>query len=829
MTKPIHICVCAFAMATSWNALAFEAQTHNRISAAAATLAINAPTLQRIGRLPIGFFQEMPSSNEVDVAKEFSDVQPVCRHGGPFSASDLVACGAMFEDFYILYRPLNHFLDPQHPDANGLGAPLLSLVLQLPDGGVPPTQVFYSAAEWALQDHPDKWPIDQQLYSYRDAEDYLWKALTYRDGSSHAVSRDTREQAWGLTFQSLGQVIHLLQDMASPQHTRAEWHYDKYDVGTITQISRYEQRALVRQLADWIGQCLVVTSGPACNYYSPVPIVPVYPTFATHFQSPRAFWESTDLTGLAQVTSRSFPSNLRNFREDRPDHFIAAADFPYPIPGGISDVAVTDLVATIPDGTPPFLESICGVRGINCKMRMIGAQISDPLGFGAAYNDRASSESIFDQDLKRLKLDAIVYDPMTGNNFESRTFSTPTINRFNIDKAYSLLIPRAVSYSAGLLNFFFRGEIGIEAPADGIYAIADGGGFTPSHPTDVDGGYRGFRSVRARLTNATPSPDGSPAQTMTNGKLWAILRFQRNKCFTDDFVGMSDAPAPLDKCLDPIEEIVISDPIDRTGVAREVLAPSSEDNPDGEELTFQFKDELPINAMNVLLQVVFRGTLGSEANKLVVSTIDLSEPTFFSAYNNTDYVYLGGRCYKPQDVASDPTLWQRVNSTCRVPLHPEDVMSNACYMSKFGFRLQSVNIDPPSIIVATEISTDGDRRVPPAHFSRFALLMDPQNGVDLEVLFRNPGLIIDPADRRIHVAPFRAHTSRTTPGLSTNDFYERRRDIKTWTGFAFMMDVESGQVAVSDESSCIAGLAGQLSPLVDDARFPVSSTISVNP
>jgi hypothetical protein len=156
-------------------------------------------------------------------------------------------------------------------------------------------------------------------------------------------------------------------------------------------------------------------------------------------------------------------------------------------------------------------------------------------------------------------------------------------------------------------------------------------------------------------------------------------------------------------------------------------------------------------------------------------------------------------------------------------------MSNACYMSRFGFRLQSASVDPPSVIVATEISADGDRRIPPAHFSRFALLMDPQNGVDLELLFRNPGLIIDPADRRIHVSPFRAHTSRTTPGLSANDIYQRRRDIETWNGFAFMMDVESGQVAVSDESSCIGGLAGQLSPLVDDARFPVSSTISISP
>ena len=210
-----------FSMCAINRASAYETPTHHAISRSAAMLALEETKLARIGRLPLAFRQKMKSSPEADFHSEFADVDPTCAHSNSLDFTDLIACGAMFEDFYVLYRPLNHFLDPQHPDTNGFGAPLTSLVLQLPDGGLPPTQAFYSAAEWALQDHPDKWPIDQQLYSYRDAEDYLWKALTYRDGTSHANSRDAREQAWGLTFQSLGQVIHLLQDMASPQHTRS--------------------------------------------------------------------------------------------------------------------------------------------------------------------------------------------------------------------------------------------------------------------------------------------------------------------------------------------------------------------------------------------------------------------------------------------------------------------------------------------------------------------------------------------------------------------------------------------------------------------------------
>src|SRR5690606_5238223 len=39
----------------------------------------------------------------------------------------------------------------------------------------------------------------------------------------------------------------------------------------------------------------------------------------------------------------------------------------------------------------------------------------------------------------------------------------------------NLTIPRAIGYSAGLLDFFFRGELKLSSPPDGLYAVVDQG------------------------------------------------------------------------------------------------------------------------------------------------------------------------------------------------------------------------------------------------------------------------------------------------------------------------------------------------------------------
>jgi hypothetical protein len=810
-------------------ALGFETITHFAISQSATALSISDALMLKIGREPKAFGQLMRSSAENDIDSDLTSTIPKCKHDATFISTDLIACGSMFEDHYDFARPFNHFLDGQHYDDDGLGLSIF--------GGFPPTVDLhqtmakaFSAAEWALQDHPAEWNGNTQIYNYRNAEEYLWKALTYRDGQSHIDSRDVRERSWGLFFQSLGQIIHLIEDMGSPQHTRSELHYDKFDAGNVSQISRYEKRALKEEVATWIGTCILgASAADQCARNPAVKIDPVYPAFASRFQTPRSFWESSDQTGLAQVASRSFPTNLRNFRASAPGQYVAAPDYPLPAPAGAKDLPVDQLADPMTGGVPAFVAASCGANGALCRMRMIGAPLTDPLGQGPMFNDRASSESLFDQDLLDYNVAARAYDPMTGAVVFTKTYATPTINQFNIDRAYALLIPRAVAYSAGFLNFYFRGAIAIKAPPGGVYAITDDSAFSADNPADAANGYRGFGTLRVSLANATPAPDSSPPQLMTDGKLWAILRFQRNDCYSDDFDGLATTTQPLKTCINPAEEVVVSDPIDRTGVGREVLSRPTTANPDGETLTFTFQDELPINAWNVVLQVVFRGTLGSETNKIAVSTIDLSEPTFITAYNNTDYVLMGNQCYTPQEVAASPALWQRVNSTCKYPDHPEDIMSDACYKAKFGFRLKEANAASPHYQVVTEIEGDKDSRVPPGRFSRFALLTDPGQDIHFSLAFRTAGIIVGSQANDIEFKAYGAHASRTTPGEESHDNYYAARGIKTWQGIAFMVDAESASLEASAAAPCISGLNGELSNLSGPNRYPVPSTIIIDP
>src|SRR5262249_36531822 len=90
---------------------------------------------------------------------------------------------------------LNHFYDPLHNE--GLGWL----------GGVP-------APEWGLEPAGD---LDGQNHSYHDARNAFYQGLT-------ASSPTTRERELGFTFFSLGHVIHLLQDVAQPQHVRLDVH-----------------------------------------------------------------------------------------------------------------------------------------------------------------------------------------------------------------------------------------------------------------------------------------------------------------------------------------------------------------------------------------------------------------------------------------------------------------------------------------------------------------------------------------------------------------------------------------------------------------------------
>ena len=96
-------------------------------------------------------------------------------------------------------RPVHHFFDVQR---GGAGLTL--------SGGLP-------APDWALGVQGRGPADDQNQFSLPDARVSQVRALT-------ESSRDGRDRNTALLFRTLGHVIHVLQDMAQPQHTRNDPH-----------------------------------------------------------------------------------------------------------------------------------------------------------------------------------------------------------------------------------------------------------------------------------------------------------------------------------------------------------------------------------------------------------------------------------------------------------------------------------------------------------------------------------------------------------------------------------------------------------------------------
>ena len=503
---------------------------------------------------------------------------------------DLFACGAMYEDVPGS-RSLNHFFDPAHQ-----GRPLtLSFGYQPGD----------PSPDWALQDNNSN---SKQQFSYRHARRYFFEALTTPGPASLAGGRN---DSWGLLFQSLGQVVHHIQDMAQPQHTRNDPHADWFDplgdkeLGQLRHPSRFERHGTSRRggakVANALGQA----------------IVPVFPKYAQHFRLPRDFWTGAD-RGLADYSNKNFVSQGTNFIAAASGAAMANPQFGSPVPlPNPTTLAPTE--AFSPEPVPPIVTSLCAHAGAYCLMTFYANQWSDPLTGTPIANPRASTESIFDEDLRT----AVYYNAENGQVTTTRIFA---LNELNFNAALDLLVPRAVAYSAGLINYFFRGEMELLLPDEGIYSIVD-------HHAQRCKDACGFTKIKLKLKNTTPN------ESMSSGALRAVAKFHRNSCYAENLSGEPGGPAFSGiGCQSADEDAVVSDPLPL------ILLSSQEER----AFTFSFPTPIPINATDLHLQVVFSGTLGVEHGAVAVVTKVISEPNYLAITNDTDMVYgFGDRRYHP--------------------------------------------------------------------------------------------------------------------------------------------------------------------------------------
>lgn len=297
--------------------------------------------------------------------------------------------GGEYEDVPVWYLPylrsVNHFHNPITDQGySGIwGSGFLSGV---------------SSTQWALL------PLGTQspggYYSWHDVRDYYYKALT----SSTKTERDTY---FAETFRGLGQLMHLIQDVSVPAHTRDDTHISyNYETWVINNVNKDNLSGYGEIFFN--GIINTTDSFIETNQYNGT-----NPNIAVG-----------NAIGLSEYTNANF------FSEDT----IFSDNFPYPAWSSTSE----------------YEEVINSGTG---EVRTYLKKISD----GETVQHLAAGKWFYKYlpaDYKRLglKLDDNVYKDYA-----------------------SLLLPRAVGYSAGLIDYFFRGKIDFAIDdgdrADGVKGI----------------------------------------------------------------------------------------------------------------------------------------------------------------------------------------------------------------------------------------------------------------------------------------------------------------------------------------------------------------------
>jgi len=295
---------------------------------------------------------------------------------------------------FARYR--NHFYDPVNN--RGLTATAFGVI---PIRG-------QRAPDWALEDQEE---FFTQAFSYRDARLAFHTALI-------AGAPLDRETALASTFEILGHVIHPLQDMASPPHTRNDIH-GGFGFGPTSLFERYLDQEQVRPRLNFGG--------------TPV-----------RLDLPRHYWTTGDGRGLAEFVNRNFVSEGTNFTT-RVEGAIGGG-YPNPVLRLGADDQGRSFETTLDIQTQlePGLRDRNG-NLIDGSVSFFANNFQDPITGSALRNERMTTLSLFDRELERTGA-ALVF----------------TLNRYNIEAQAAFLIPRAVGYSAGLLDYFFRGRLDVD-------------------------------------------------------------------------------------------------------------------------------------------------------------------------------------------------------------------------------------------------------------------------------------------------------------------------------------------------------------------------------
>ena len=449
-------------------------------------------------------------------------------------------------------------------------------------------------------------PARLNRFTILDAREAQWRALTGLDANfaprPEAQTRVGRDAYWATTFRALGDVLHLVQDMGQPQHTRNAAH-------PFGDAARLEDRTNKRALGIPITKFFASGSGTVATEavlpidYGNYP-VPQFARFR-HFFSTTEGVPTYGGLGLANYSNEGF--------------FTANANF------GSSTYARPESVKALYNEVALNSPDVGGSTETYLLRRV-------PDNYGGVPSDeiKMTRESVLKEMIEQ-------YD-------SSRT--AYSIDDAVVDDQVKLLIPRAVAYSAGILDHFFRGSLTIAPTIDGVFGVMD-------HASGTS-----FTKLVLNVKNTTaaandPVSNAAVPQQMTLGKFVAVVRFHRDLVFNNNLstaIGLGDCvnlaaiygagnesnaaghdPNVTTACREGPETLVTSAPLVQ-----------SLDAGEEKELSFDFSaSPIPLAGVDYSVQVVYRGKLGYEDDAVVTGFREMADPMFITRHNMYDYIMHG--------------------------------------------------------------------------------------------------------------------------------------------------------------------------------------------
>lgn len=524
-------------------------------------------------------------------------------------------------------------------------------------------------------------------FTWQDARNHYWWALTLSKAGSIPTALDRQRDSYerqirfATTITSLGHVIHLLQDAGQPQHTRNDAHAPPIRDPREGIDALYEQYTETRVFGnDPAGGSFEYFGGglPPIDLVPPIRLSGNSPYTIPRFRLPVYYFTTRSVdTDVAMRRGLADYSNRGYFTFGTLPKSGAYSFPPRPSVSPSTYVSMNIDTGLILAGQP-LTEQLF----VSDVLDVINPSYDSQSGLFSAFGGKVP---VLRRSITNRASDIYMMPELAPADMGF--VIDENVMRSNADA----LIPRAIAYSAGLIDYFFRGRLEVTPIEQNIFAVLDQ---NVPHTVDPDGYPRvgsgrifGFEKVRLRLRNVTEPISESgfsgspfPQVVASGGRLVAIARYHRNSCYKADLTGERIhlyAPPPQIVVTEPTcalgqslrtayQEVSVSDPIIVTSES-DVPGGRGSPLPAAVEVMFDFtNDPIPVNATDLFIQVAYRGPLGDEPDAVAVGTFDAREPTFIGIFNSTDF-FFNGTSYVAQNGTFPARAADNFNSCAGFP------------------------------------------------------------------------------------------------------------------------------------------------------------------